>query len=55
MTTAGRLGVSDISREWLPLSPMKALYGVLLPHHRDMRPAMRHTLEAVARTVTGSR
>ena len=38
-----------------PLRPMKALYGVLLPHHRDMRPAMQHTLDAVARTVTASR
>ena len=38
-----------------PLPPLKALYGVLLPHHRDMRPSMQHTLDALARTVTGSR
>lgn len=32
----------------LPLWPFKALYAVLLPQHRDMRPAMRHTLDALA-------
>jgi Polyketide cyclase / dehydrase and lipid transport len=35
----------------LPLRPFKALYGVLLPQHRDMRPAMQHTLEALARSL----
>jgi hypothetical protein len=35
-----------------PLRPFKAAYGVLLPHHRDMRPSMRHTLYQLARTVT---
>ena len=29
----------------------KALYGVMLPHHRDMRPAMTHTLNALAATL----
>ncbi len=38
-----------------PLPPLKALYGVLLPHHRDMRPSMQHTLDSLARTVSGSR
>jgi hypothetical protein len=38
-----------------PARPLKAVYGVLLPHHRDMRPAMKHTLDALARAVTGSR
>ena len=31
----------------LPLPPMRALYGVLLPHHRDMRPQMLANLEAL--------
>lgn len=31
-----------------PLRPFKALYGVIFPHHRDMRPAMQHTLESLA-------
>ena len=32
----------------LPMQPFRALYGALLPHHRDMRPAMRHTLDRLA-------
>ena len=36
----------------LPLGPFKAMYGVLLPQHRDMRPAMRHTLYELARAST---
>jgi Polyketide cyclase / dehydrase and lipid transport len=35
----------------LPSPPFRALYGVLLPQHRDMRPAMQHTLEALAKAV----
>ena len=35
-----------------PLRPFKAIYGVLLPQHRDMRPAMEHTLEELARSAT---
>lgn len=31
----------------LPLRPMRAVYGLLLPHHRDMRPQMRANLEAL--------
>ena len=31
----------------LPLRPMRALYGLLLPHHRDMRPQMQANLEAL--------
>jgi hypothetical protein len=27
----------------------KVVYGIALPHHRDMRPAMQHTLEVLAR------
>lgn len=30
-----------------PLRPFRWLYGRLLPHHRDMRPAMRHTLDVL--------
>ena len=37
-----------------PLRPMKAIYGVLLPQHRDMRPAMEHTLEALARSFAST-
>ena len=35
-----------------PLRVFKAVYGVLLPQHRDMRPAMRQTLEALAKSLT---
>lgn len=38
-----------------PWRLLKAVYGVVFPHHRDMRPAMQHTLDALARTVTGPR
>ena len=31
----------------LPVRPMRALYGVLMPHHRDMRPHMRANLQAL--------
>ncbi len=31
-----------------PLRPLRLLYGVLLPHHRDMRPHMQHNLEILA-------
>ena len=37
-----------------PLPPFRAVYGVLLPHHRDMRPSMEHTLEALARSFASS-
>jgi hypothetical protein len=30
-----------------PLAPFKALFGVLFPHHRDMRPHMAHTLQTL--------
>ena len=31
----------------LPRRPIRAVYGVLMPHHRDMRPHMRANLEAL--------
>jgi hypothetical protein len=34
-----------------PLPPFKALFGVLLPHHRDMRPPMQHTLDSLATSL----
>ena len=34
-----------------PLALFRAIYGVLLPQHLDMRPAMRHTLDALARVL----
>ena len=38
----------------LPRGPFKALYSVLLPHHRDMRPAMRVTLQRLAANLGDS-
>lgn len=38
----------------MPRAPFKALYTVLLPQHRDMRPAMRVTLQRLAESVAGS-
>jgi hypothetical protein len=35
----------------LPLRPMRALFGVLLPQHRDMRPQMQANLEALHRLL----
>lgn len=32
----------------MPMPPFRTIYGVLLPHHRDMRPAMQHTLDRLA-------
>jgi len=34
-----------------PLQPFKAVYGVLLSHHRDMRPHMTYTLAALKAEV----
>lgn len=38
-----------------PMRFFKAMYGRMMSHHRDMRPAMEHTLEALDRTVTAGR
>ncbi len=35
-----------------PVGPFKAIYGWLLPQHRDMRPAMSHTLDALSDSLT---
>lgn len=35
-----------------PIGPFKALYGVFLSQHRDMRPAMQHTLDALAKSFS---
>ncbi len=37
----------------LPMRPLRAVYGVLLPHHRDMRPHMTANLEALRDAFTG--
>lgn len=37
----------------LPLRPFQLLYGVLMPHHRDMRPAMQYALNRLAEAVAG--
>ena len=34
-----------------PLRPFRAVYGVLLPQHKDMRPSMQLTLERLAQSV----
>ena len=34
----------------LPLWPFRVLYGWIMPHHRDMRPQMQRTLEALERS-----
>ena len=34
-----------------PLAPLRLLYGVLLPQHRDMRPQMQQNLTALARQL----
>ena len=38
----------------LPLRPMRALYGVLMPHHRDMRPQMQANLAALNEQFTAA-
>ena len=38
----------------LPLRPLRALYGVLLPAHRDMRPQMSDNLAALHAQLTGN-
>ena len=35
----------------LPSAPFRAIYGRLLPHHRDMRPQMEETLGRLKRTL----
>jgi hypothetical protein len=34
-----------------PLPPFRALFGLLLPQHRDMRPSMQFTLDQLAASV----
>ncbi len=44
---AGTRVVHSYEITTLPAQPMRALYGLLLPHHRDMRPQMQANLEAL--------
>jgi hypothetical protein len=37
-----------------PVGPFKAIYGMALPQHRDMRPAMGYTLDALADSLSRS-
>jgi AcrR family transcriptional regulator len=37
----------------LPVRPIRPVYGVLMPHHRDMRPHIRADLEALHAGFTG--
>jgi hypothetical protein len=39
----------------MPLPPFKLLYGLILPQHKDMRPQMQSTLQALKRSVEGPR
>ena len=39
----------------MPWPPFQALAGALLPHHKDMRPAMQHTLDALAAGLAARR
>lgn len=43
----GSLVTHDYRIEKLPVQPFRWAYGWLMPHHRDMRPHMQHTLEAL--------
>lgn len=36
----------------LPVLPLRAFYGVMLPQHRDMRPQMRHNLDVLSGQLT---
>jgi hypothetical protein len=44
---AGSLVTHAYRIEKLPVQPFRWLYGKLLPHHRDMRPHMQHTLDSL--------
>ncbi len=35
----------------LPHAPFRALFGLLIPDHRDMRPQMQHNLDVLADQV----
>jgi hypothetical protein len=35
----------------LPHAPLRVLFGLLIPDHRDMRPQMRHNLDVLAAQV----
>jgi hypothetical protein len=37
-----------------PVRPLRALFGALLPHHRDMRPQMRANLDALRKQFPAS-
>ena len=38
-----------------PLQPFRAVYGRMMPHHKDMRPAMQLTLDRLAQAVGAPR
>jgi hypothetical protein len=37
----------------MPARPLLAVYGLLLPHHRDMRPQMLHNLQVLQDQLAG--
>jgi len=43
----GSLGTHAYRIEKLPIVPLRWAYGRLMPHHRDMRPHLQYTLEAL--------
>lgn len=51
---AGTLVTHGYSLVNPPAPWLMALYGVLLPQHRDVRPALRHTLERLKSTAEGA-
>ena len=48
-----------ITHYYTPAQPPRpwllTLYGILMPHHRDARPALRHTLEQLKVTAEAPR
>ena len=39
----------------LPLAPFRAVFGAMMPHHKDMRPSMGFTLERLEEQVVSRR
>ena len=39
----------------MPLLPLRLVYGLMLPHHRDMRPQMQLNLDALKAQLEGRR
>jgi hypothetical protein len=35
----------------MPMQPFRLLFGWYMPHHKDMRPSMQYTLEALKQSL----